>query len=297
MLIVCCDYQYIPSYALTSIRDGNNMRRIARKAGVEDITFMRDDVPPSDPLFPTAVHLREALRGIGERSREEDYFVFFYSGHADSVKSSVLAKYATVDELEEEEDGMDECFQLPGPGREFAWRYFLVDDDFAEALDESFDEGVRILVITDCCHSGTIADVDTRDWGERRICSFAACRDWEESTDTGRGGVLSKAIEYAVRELAFTKGKKEYSLHTIWSKVRRYARRLETDQEPRMMCANLDPKLSPWPLPQAWWRNMPGTTAFKLQQEIERLRSEHASVEEGARAVQQWQDAADADAA
>lgn len=166
----------------------------------------------------------------------------------------------------------------------------MVDDDFADTLDEAFDEEVRILVITDCCHSGTIADVDTHDWGDRRICSFAACRDWEESTDTGRGGVLSKAIDYAVRELAFTKGKKEYSLHQIWKRVQKYAQRLEANQEPQMMYVNMDPRLSAWPLPQAWWNNMPGTTAFKIQQEIERLRREKGSKEAGLRALRQLED-------
>jgi len=295
-LIVTCEYQYLPKYVLTSIRDGCNMQRIAQKAGVSDITFMRDDLPTDDPLFPTAVHLREQIRAIGERSGEEDYFVFFYSGHADSVDSKVMKPFALTRRFQDEDDGKDEVFQLPGPNREFAWKYFLVDDDFAEILDTSFDKGVRILVITDCCHSGTIADVDTHNWGDRRICAFAACRDSEESTDTGRGGVLSKAIDYAVRELAFTKGKKEYSLGKIWSKVVKYAHHLETDQEPQLTFANMDPESSAWPMPQAWWRNFPGTTAFKVQQEIERMRRDRrTSTVEGVRTMQMWEEAVDAE--
>mmetsp|Transcript_160194 Transcript_160194/g.489926 ORF Transcript_160194/g.489926 Transcript_160194/m.489926 type:complete len:230 (-) Transcript_160194:22-711(-) len=209
----------------------------------------------------------------------------------------VMRPFARARKLAEEEDGKDEVFQLPGPEREFAWKYFLVDDDFADVLDDSFDEGVRILVITDCCHSGTIADVDTHDWGDRRICAFAACRDNEESTDTGRGGVLSKAIDYAVRELAFTKGRREYSLGLIWSTVLRYARRLEANQEPQLTWANMDPDNSAWPMPQAWWRNIPGTTAFKIQQEIQRLRRERGHKAEGLRAMGQWEEAVDAEEA
>merc|ERR1712232_378761 len=143
------------------------------------------------------------------------------------------------------------------------------DDDFAEAIDEAFDEAIPALIITDCCHSGTIAEVDTHDWGDRPVVSFAACRDWEEATDTGRGGVLTKGIEYAIRELAFVKGREEYTINSVWKRVARYAALLEKEQEPRMMFANCDPQLSAWPMPQAWWRNMPGTTAFKFQQEIE----------------------------
>lgn len=183
-------------------------------------------------------------------------------------------------------------FQLPGPNYELQRRFCLVDDDFAEILDCAFYEETRILVITDCCHSGTLADVDTHDWGDRRICSFAACQDHEQSTDTGRGGVLSKAIEYAVRELAFTKGKKEYSLYQIWKRILRYARRLEIDQLPVMTYANIDPKRSAWPMPQAWWKNLPGTVGFKVQLEIEQLRRDHASKEYGLRALQKWEEVA-----
>jgi len=294
LLIVTCDYRYMPEYTLTSSRDGHNMARIARKAGVQDITFMRDDLPVQDPLFPTTVNLVEQLRRIGKRCCPQDYFIFFYSGHADSVESKVLRAHGTPIARGREDDQRDEVFQLPGPNREFEWKFFLVDDDFADALDEALDEDVRVLVITDCCHSGTIADVDTHDWGARRICAFAACRDSEESTDTGRGGVLSKAIEYAVRELAFTKGKKEYSLQKIWTKVLKYAQRLENAQEPQLSCANVDPERSAWPMPQAWWKNLPGTTAFKIQQEIELLRQDRANREEGMRAVQRWEEAFEA---
>eukprot|EP00928_Gymnodinium_smaydae_P034665 TRINITY_DN24511_c0_g5_i2.p1 TRINITY_DN24511_c0_g5~~TRINITY_DN24511_c0_g5_i2.p1 ORF type:complete len:453 (+),score=122.04 TRINITY_DN24511_c0_g5_i2:103-1461(+) len=294
LLIVCCDYRYIPAYKLTSVRDGENIERIARNAGVKDITFMRDDLPASHDLFPTAKNLVKQIELVGARSAPEDFFVFFYAGHADTIAPHLLKRAQNV-ELAAEEDGKDECFQLPGPNLEFDWKWFLVDDEFARVVDGSFPESVMALVITDCCHSGTIADVDTHDWGRRPVCSFAACRDYQESTDTGRGGVLSKAIEYAVRELAFRKGKKEYSIQKVWDVVERYALWLERDQDPRMMWRNLDPKEAVWPMPQAWWENMPGTTAFKLQQEIERLRQEHAGVEAGVRAVALWQDAANAE--
>lgn len=297
VLIVCCEYNYIPKYRLTSFRDGQNFKRMAVKAGVEDITFMRDDYPPEHPLFPTAKHMIAQIQEIGKRSDHDDYFVFFFAGHADTIAPNVIKRVFPDLKLTPEEDGKDECFQLPGPNREFDWEFFLIDDEFSRVVDEAFVEEVRVLVITDCCHSGTIADIDTHDWGQRRVCSFAACRDWEESTDTGRGGVLSKAIEYAVRELAVTKGKKEYSLDSIWKKVVKYCKRLEKDQEPMMSYRNLRPGTAPWPLPHHWWKNPPGTITFKLGLEIEELRKSASGkggdCEAGVRAVKAWDAAKD----
>merc|ERR1712187_70830 len=96
--------------------------------------------------------------------------------------------------------------------------------------DDAFIEDVRFLIITDCCHSGTIAEVDSHDW-DRPVVSFAACRDWEEATDTGRGGVLTKGIEKAIRELSFVKGREEYTINSVWKRVQRYAAMLEREQE------------------------------------------------------------------
>eukprot|EP00929_Paragymnodinium_shiwhaense_P055800 TRINITY_DN27932_c0_g1_i2.p1 TRINITY_DN27932_c0_g1~~TRINITY_DN27932_c0_g1_i2.p1 ORF type:complete len:243 (-),score=57.61 TRINITY_DN27932_c0_g1_i2:306-1034(-) len=162
---------------------------------------------------------------------------------------------------------------LPGPNHEMDIRWHWLDDDFADCIDDAFHDDVHLLVVTDCCHSETLADVDTHSWGSRRICHISACKDDEESTDTGLGGVLTRAIERAVRELAFKKGNKDYTLQEAWKKIYKHARWLETEQEPSMMCSPaLDPSNSAWPLPQAWWNNMPGTALFKIRQEIEQLR-------------------------
>eukprot|EP00929_Paragymnodinium_shiwhaense_P055802 TRINITY_DN27932_c0_g1_i4.p1 TRINITY_DN27932_c0_g1~~TRINITY_DN27932_c0_g1_i4.p1 ORF type:complete len:160 (-),score=35.62 TRINITY_DN27932_c0_g1_i4:107-586(-) len=85
LLIVALNYHYLQKGArLTGIRDGMAVQRIAEKAEVEDIVFMRDDLDPHDPLFPTQQHVQEQVEAFGERTSPDDYFIFFFAGHADS---------------------------------------------------------------------------------------------------------------------------------------------------------------------------------------------------------------------
>lgn len=247
VLIVGCGYRYDPKNSLAGIRDGLNFQRICRTAEIRDVTFMRDDLHCHDLLFPTAEHVLRAIAEIGRRCNPEDFFVFFFAGHADIVE----------DVSGDEEDGFDSFFCLPGPnyesGKGVFHEYGLLDDDFASALDESFDEDVRLIVIADCCHSAGIADVDSFDYSHR-ICCISACQDAEESSDLGFGGVLTISIEKAVAEMSFRMGAQEYSLLAFWQIVDRCIRRLAKNQSPSIMCKNMDLASTPWPMPQPWWR-------------------------------------------
>ncbi|MBL7727608.1 MAG: caspase family protein [Dinghuibacter sp.] len=68
-----------------------------------------------------------------------DIFLFSYSGHGTQV----------IDTNVEERDGKDE-----------AWVFYdrmLIDDEMLWLWSE-FDEGVRIVTVSDCCHSGAVID-------------------------------------------------------------------------------------------------------------------------------------------
>ena len=77
--------------------------------------------------------------------------------------------------------------------------------DKSEAQDTFVPEGVRILCINDCCHSGTICDIDSFMYSHD-IYSISAAKDDEEAEDVGAGGVLSCAMRRAVRTLSLEHG-------------------------------------------------------------------------------------------
>merc|ERR550537_1052461 len=110
-------------------------------------------------MAPTRDVVLATIREIGSRTNDDDMFIFFYAGHGDSV----------IDLDGDEDDGKDEAFVLLdnfGFGSEST---YLVDDEFAECLATSFSLNTRILIFTDCCHSGTIADLDRPDIAQHPV--------------------------------------------------------------------------------------------------------------------------------
>merc|ERR1712186_253121 len=104
----------------------------------------------------------------------------------------------------------------------------MIDNDFAKALDTMIPEGVTILCINDCCHSGSICDIDTYRF-THSIYQISAAQDLEEAVDTGRGGVLTTWLRRAVHELSLIYGHEEFSMDTVMQRTDSWMKRW-TDQ-------------------------------------------------------------------
>lgn len=89
-----------------------------------------------------------------------DNVVIYYIGHGSQV----------VDLNHDETDGFDECFVIKGAYNN--WEPFI-DDDMCIALKKH--KSKKVTVISDCCHSGTICDIEPRD----DIVCISACMDHE----------------------------------------------------------------------------------------------------------------------
>lgn len=245
VLIVALNYDYSDGNELTGISDGKRMVNLCRRAEVEDVTFLKDDVPMDSDEFPNRKNVRNAIKEVASRCGDDDYFVFFYAGHGENVPDAPPM---------DEDDGMDEALVTPGPDGDLDPQYFFVDDELAALLKAHVPPACRILVLFDCCHSATMVDIDSFVWGNHKILSISACQDNEESTDTGRGGVLTIAIDRAMSDLARARGEQEYSIDAIYKRIVRHAASMADDQELSISHANMDPGNTAWPLPHPWWR-------------------------------------------
>merc|ERR1719362_1737192 len=97
----------------------------------------------------TKENVQQMIEQIGGQLSEGDFFIFYYSGHGTNLQ----------DQSGDEDDGEDEAFCFVTQDGQVSYESCMSDDDFADILTSAIeDESVKILVLTDCCHSGTICD-------------------------------------------------------------------------------------------------------------------------------------------
>lgn len=243
VLIVSLDYKYDPTLELTGIVDGQNIEKMARAAGVKDITVLFDNVDFKDGGFPLKNNIRRELKTIGQRCGENDLFFFFFSGHGLNVP----------DEDGDEADGEDEAFATPDKAGELNIDHVVIDDDFAKWLDRFIPKHTRILVVTDCCHSGSICDIDSYNY-KHEIIQMSSADDSQTSLDMstfGReGGVLTCSITDTINDLV-SKNKKDITVADVFNgcvgKVASIAKKVKHQQNVGIQFANVEPHQFPWP--------------------------------------------------
>merc|ERR1712048_1393344 len=118
--------------------------------------------------------------------------------------------------------------------------------------------GVKILVICDCCHSGTICDIDSFCY-HHDIYQIAASQDNEEAEDTGRGGLLTATLRRTIRELSVKHGENEFSMQNVFDGCKRRAENMTDQQELSFRFSGPDPNSVAWPLCFPWWEYLHGT--------------------------------------
>ncbi|OEU90413.1 peptidase C14 [Streptomyces abyssalis] len=111
--------------------DARDMDRLAKDAGFRDrTTLLTKDA--------TVANLNTELRKAARTLDAGDILLFTYSGHGGQVPD--------INGPEDEPDRLDETMVLHD--REY------IDDELFKEFEE-FAEGVRILALLDCCHSGS----------------------------------------------------------------------------------------------------------------------------------------------
>ena len=109
--------------------DARDMRELTQTLGFDGELLLTSDA--------TAENVTAAIARASERAEPGDLVVLSYSGHGGQVP----------DTHDEEEDALDETWVL--------YDRQLVDDELA-ALYGRFAEGVRVFVLSDSCHSGSV---------------------------------------------------------------------------------------------------------------------------------------------
>lgn len=201
--VIICALDYAgTSNPLTCTQDGDHMQELCKACGVTDISLMYNRQANKDAVAAK-------IQRVASRCKKGDYFIFFYAGHGANVKD--------VDG--DEDDGQDEAFCFVTPdGKMFGG--WMTDDEFAKIVSAAVPDGVKVLVISDCCHSGTICDFDSRvdQWKGVQAVSLSGCRDSQTSGDVGTGGIFTHSLLLAVAELT-AEGNKTLTIKKLFEKV------------------------------------------------------------------------------
>jgi len=200
MVILALDYKGT-SNPLTCTVDAGNMKKLAQASGVQDIVELYDTQCTKNAVM-------NAVQQVGSRCAPNDMFILNYSGHGTSV----------TDTNGDEVDGKDEAYVLCDESGQCippTDNSLMTDDEIADCLMRCVAPDVQILVISDCCHSGTMCDFTNQKWHSRPAISISGCRDSQTSGDTGNGGICTHSILMSVQNMQ-DKNKTAYSVHDLF---------------------------------------------------------------------------------
>ncbi|UKJ06229.1 caspase family protein [Solitalea lacus] len=128
------DTSQYPDYVIPElfgcINDANSMKVIAQQAGFTTVNQLIDGQA-------TAMNVLQKIEAAASQLCNGDIFLLTYSGHGGQVP----------DETGEEEDGLNETWIL--------YDRQLIDNELYNCW-QHFAEGVRIFVLSDSCHSGSM---------------------------------------------------------------------------------------------------------------------------------------------
>jgi hypothetical protein len=128
------DYPGTSSDLSGCVNDANDWKSLLEKKGFEVARLLDKEA--------TGKAIREGIRSVIKPARSGDLVVIQYSGHGSFVP----------DKNGDEPDGVDECL-CP---HDLMTKGVITDDELFELYDAKA-KGVKLLVISDSCHSGTVA--------------------------------------------------------------------------------------------------------------------------------------------
>eukprot|EP00929_Paragymnodinium_shiwhaense_P010177 TRINITY_DN114708_c0_g1_i1.p1 TRINITY_DN114708_c0_g1~~TRINITY_DN114708_c0_g1_i1.p1 ORF type:complete len:303 (-),score=49.19 TRINITY_DN114708_c0_g1_i1:77-985(-) len=141
-----------------------------------------------------------AIHEVAGQCGPNDYFIFYYTGHGDQLPQD-----------DAENEAHDQCLCLVGPDgctddetMQYRQQVWWRDDDLAETICECIDTEAHVVVLADCCHSGSICDFGSDSPWERtgvKAISISGCTDEQTSAGSGKGGMFTRAMTMAIEEI------------------------------------------------------------------------------------------------
>jgi len=140
-LVVGADQYPYESNLDGAVKDAEDVAAALGKAGVTQIAKFIDE-------GATKIAIRGAWTDFVNKAVKDDTIIFTYAGHGSQMPELVAG---------DEEDELDEFLQLPGFDRTRADETdheIIVDNEMNAWFAEAEAKGIRVLFVSDSCHSG-----------------------------------------------------------------------------------------------------------------------------------------------
>jgi hypothetical protein len=191
------------------VNDSEFYKSLSTKAGFEKIIILQNDEATSDAVLQ---HLASCAGDL----ESGDLFFFTYSGHGSQVRDI---------NNDEADDEFDETWCL--------FNRQLIDDELFEAF-KGFNRGVKIFMVSDSCHSGSVSRLArpllkprrapegisqrtilknksvympiltrsrvTRDGLGAQVLQFSGCQDEQLSYEFGENGLFTTVFKKTLED-------------------------------------------------------------------------------------------------
>eukprot|EP00440_Ansanella_granifera_P050321 gb/GFBE01054539.1/.p1 GENE.gb/GFBE01054539.1/~~gb/GFBE01054539.1/.p1 ORF type:complete len:344 (+),score=66.70 gb/GFBE01054539.1/:1-1032(+) len=197
LLIVALDYVTSPQ-RLQSTTDAKHIEDLARQCGVHSVVTLYNNQCTKDAV-------RRAIKSAGSACGVNDYFVFYYAGHATVLRDPDQA------------GGNDEAFVLVDPSGKASPASLLLDEDFSTIILDNFKAETRIIILTDCGHEVPVVNVTSNRWLGRQVCVISGLEELPpEKGEPSKRGIVTHALMLAIDKLSKV-GRDNYSVGMLFN--------------------------------------------------------------------------------
>ena len=246
-LLIGINYEHTASQLSNCINDVEHVLELVLKPRlgvVDDHVIFMSDHKKGTKLYPTGKNIREQIKNFVTQVNQTKLGYFHYSGHGASVK----------DISGDEADGYDEAF-VP---IDYERSGLIIDDDMYTMLVKALQPDVHLIVVTDCCHSGTILDLPYK-WDADgthsvehvvsqtelnalpNVIMLSGCRDSQTSADGGPITILNEGSGALTGAFLKVLEKHEYRItyRDLLSEVNQYLKDNKFSQRPQLTSTRL----------------------------------------------------------
>jgi len=180
--------------------DGWCVEALAAYCKVDNITTLYDAQVTREALL-------EAVTTAASNCKKNDYLVVYFSGYGLDAATSA---------------SMEETFVCVDSRNQSSAETLLGEAEFSDTLLKSCDPEVRIILIIDVCHPGTIVNLANQRWSGRQAVCIAGTRERRTAKESGRGGMFTHSMLMALDKLARI-GHEDYSVGVLYNATLREA--------------------------------------------------------------------------